>query len=63
MRLRAAGMGEITTEIAPAGPFSCAEDDDQQYLHRGDPGLGSCGQVATGVACRVGVGVRAPPAA
>jgi hypothetical protein len=23
-RRRAAGMGEITTEIGPAGPFSCA---------------------------------------
>ncbi len=28
----AAGLGEITTEIAPAGPFYYAEDYHQQYL-------------------------------
>lgn len=31
-RLSAAGYGEITTEIAPAGPFYFAEDLHQQYL-------------------------------
>src|SRR3954468_9071512 len=31
-RLTAAGMGEVTTEIAPAGPFYLAEAYHQQYL-------------------------------
>ena len=48
---------------APPVRSPTPEDDDQRYLHKGDPGLGSCGQVATCVACRVGVGVRTPPAA
>jgi peptide-methionine (S)-S-oxide reductase len=58
--LRAAGMGEITTEIAPAGPFFHAEDDHQQYLHKVPHGY--CGLGGTGVACPAGVGVGAPPA-
>ncbi|HXP14846.1 MAG TPA: peptide-methionine (S)-S-oxide reductase MsrA, partial [Actinomycetes bacterium] len=33
-RLTAAGYGEITTEIAKAGPFYYAEDYHQQYLHK-----------------------------
>ncbi|MFL5668868.1 MAG: peptide-methionine (S)-S-oxide reductase MsrA, partial [Chloroflexota bacterium] len=32
--LSAAGYGQITTEIAPAGPFYYAEDYHQQYLHK-----------------------------
>ena len=28
------GYGEISTEIAPVGPFYYAEDDHQQYLHK-----------------------------
>ena len=32
--LRAAGYGDITTEIVPAGPFYFAEDYHQQYLHK-----------------------------
>jgi len=32
--VRAAGMGDITTEIKPAGPFYYAEDYHQQYLAR-----------------------------
>jgi peptide-methionine (S)-S-oxide reductase len=31
-KLTAAGFGEITTEIAPAGPYYYAEDYHQQYL-------------------------------
>jgi peptide-methionine (S)-S-oxide reductase len=52
-RLRAAGHGEITTEIAPAGPFYYAEDDHQQYLHKVPNGY--CGLGGTGVSCPVGL--------
>lgn len=37
-RLREAGFGEITTEIAEAGPFYYAEDDHQQYLAKNPNG-------------------------
>ena len=53
-RLSAAGYGEITTEIMPAGPFYYAEDYHQQYLQK-NPG-GYCGLGGTGVTCPVGVG-------
>jgi peptide-methionine (S)-S-oxide reductase len=33
-QLKASGYGEITTEIAKAGPFYYAEDYHQQYLHK-----------------------------
>ncbi|MGH9007936.1 MAG: peptide-methionine (S)-S-oxide reductase MsrA [Acidimicrobiales bacterium] len=52
-RLAAAGYGEITTEIAAAGPFFYAEDYHQQYL-AANPG-GYCGLGGTGVSCPVGV--------
>jgi peptide-methionine (S)-S-oxide reductase len=52
-RLAAAGHGEITTEIAPAGPFFYAEDYHQQYLDK-NPG-GYCGIGGTGVSCPVGL--------
>jgi peptide-methionine (S)-S-oxide reductase len=52
-RLRASGLGEITTEIAPAGPFYYAEDYHQQYLAK-NPG-GYCGLGGTGVSCPVGI--------
>jgi peptide-methionine (S)-S-oxide reductase len=51
--LTAAGYGEITTEIAEAGPFFYAEEYHQQYLHK-NPG-GYCGLGGTGVSCPVGV--------
>jgi peptide-methionine (S)-S-oxide reductase len=51
------GFGEITTEIAPAGPFFYAEDYHQQYLAK-NPG-GYCGLGGTGVGCPVGAGVPA----
>ncbi len=51
--LTAAGYGEITTEIAPAGPFYYAEDYHQQYLAK-NPG-GYCGLGGTGVSCPVGL--------
>ena len=55
--LRAKGLGTITTEIAPAGPFYFAEDYHQQYLAKNPAGY--CGLGGTGVACPIGVGVSA----
>jgi peptide-methionine (S)-S-oxide reductase len=46
-RLSAAGYGEITTEIADAGPFYYAEDYHQQYLAKNPNGY--CPNHATGV--------------
>ena len=51
--LRAAGHGEITTEIAEAGPFYYAEDYHQQYLAKNPNGY--CGLGGTGVSCPVGL--------
>ena len=45
--------GDITTEIAPAGPFYYAEGYHQQYLSK-NPG-GYCGLGGTGMSCPVGV--------
>jgi peptide-methionine (S)-S-oxide reductase len=53
-RLRAAGYGAITTEIAPLRDFYWAEDYHQQYLHKNPRGY--CGIGGTGVTCPVGVG-------
>ncbi len=52
-QLAAAGHGEITTEIAPAGPFYYAEDYHQQYLAKNPNGY--CGLGGTGVSCPVGI--------
>ena len=52
-RLRAAGYGDITTEMGPAPEFYFAEDYHQQYLAK-DPG-GYCGLGGTGVSCPAGV--------
>jgi peptide-methionine (S)-S-oxide reductase len=49
--------GEITTEIAEAGPFYYAEDYHQQYLHKVPNGY--CGLGGTGVSCPVGLGAKA----
>jgi peptide-methionine (S)-S-oxide reductase len=51
--LQAAGFGEITTEIGPAGPFYFAEDYHQQYLVKNPNGY--CGIGGTGVSCPVGL--------
>jgi peptide-methionine (S)-S-oxide reductase len=51
--LSAGGYGEITTEVAPAGPFYYAEPYHQQYLAK-NPG-GYCGLGGTGMSCPVGV--------
>jgi peptide-methionine (S)-S-oxide reductase len=47
--LRQAGFGEITTEIAPAGPVYLAEGYHQQYLHKVPNGY--CPHTSTGVGC------------
>jgi peptide-methionine (S)-S-oxide reductase len=52
-RLRGEGHGEITTEIAEAGPFYYAEDYHQQYLHKNPRGY--CGLGGTGVSCPIGL--------
>jgi len=52
-RLTSARYGEITTEIAQAGPFFYAEDYHQQYLAKNPNGY--CGLGGTGVTCPVGL--------
>jgi peptide-methionine (S)-S-oxide reductase len=52
-RLHDEGYGDITTEIAPAGPFYYAEDYHQQYLAKNPNGY--CGLGGTGVSCPVGL--------
>jgi peptide-methionine (S)-S-oxide reductase len=51
-RLRAAGYGEITTEIVDAPEFYYAEDYHQQYLAKNPHGY--CGLGGTGVSCPTG---------
>ena len=55
--LAAKGLGTITTEIAPAGPFYFAEDYHQQYLAKNPAGY--CGLGGTGVSCPLPTGVSA----
>ena len=53
-RLRAAGYGDITTEILyPAPDFYYAEDYHQQYLAKNPNGY--CGLGGTGVSCAIGL--------
>ena len=52
-RLTERGFGEITTEIADAGPFYYAEGYHQQYLAKNPNGY--CGLGGTGVSCPIGV--------
>lgn len=54
--LSQAGYGDISTEIAEAGPFYYAEGYHQQYLAANPNGY--CGLGGTGVSCPVGVGVQ-----
>ncbi len=56
-RLRAAGHGEISTEIRAAPEFYYAEDYHQQYLGK-NPG-GYCGIGGTGVSCPIGLSAKA----
>ena len=53
-RLVQAGYGEITTEVAEAGPFYYAESYHQQYLAKNPNGY--CGLGGTGVSCPVELG-------
>ena len=55
-RLRAAGHGDITTEIRDAAetPFFYAEEYHQQYLSKNP--MGYCGIGGTGVSCPIGLG-------
>jgi peptide-methionine (S)-S-oxide reductase len=52
-KLRESGYGEVTTEIAEAGPFYYAEDYHQQYLAKNPNGY--CGLGGTGISCPVGL--------
>jgi peptide-methionine (S)-S-oxide reductase len=52
-RLNEARYGDITTEIAPAGPFYYAEPYHQQYLGKNPNGY--CGIGGTGVSCPIGL--------
>jgi len=52
-RLRAAGYGEVTTEIVDAPVFYYAEDYHQQYLSKNPNGY--CGLGGTGVSCPIGL--------
>lgn len=52
-RLAEAGLGPITSEIEPLGPFYYAEEYHQQYLERNPNGY--CGLGSTGVTCPVGI--------
>jgi peptide-methionine (S)-S-oxide reductase len=52
-RLIDARLGEITTEIAPAGDFFYAEPYHQQYLGKNPNGY--CGIGGTGVSCPIGL--------
>jgi peptide-methionine (S)-S-oxide reductase len=54
-QLGESGYGEITTEIAEAGPFYYAEGYHQQYLAKNPNGY--CGLGGTGVSCPIGTGV------
>ena len=58
--LRAAGYGEITTEIAARGPFYYAEEYHQQYLEKNPSGY--CPNHSTGIACPIGLNVAASTA-
>ena len=51
--VRAAGLGEITTEIAAAGPFHYAEDHHQQYLSDAKNPTGYCNHGPNGLSCRL----------
>jgi peptide-methionine (S)-S-oxide reductase len=56
-RLKAAGYGAITTEVADAPEFYFAEEYHQQYLAKVPHGY--CGLGGTGVTCAIPTGVTA----
>ncbi|GAA3385702.1 peptide-methionine (S)-S-oxide reductase MsrA [Cryptosporangium minutisporangium] len=51
----AAGLGEITTAIAPLGEFYYAEDYHQQYLSNAKNPNGYCNHGPNGLSCPVGI--------
>ncbi|WP_432979932.1 peptide-methionine (S)-S-oxide reductase MsrA [Dactylosporangium sp. CA-233914] len=53
--VRNSGRGEITTQIAPAGPFYYAEDYHQQYLSDAKNPGGYCNHGPNGMTCPIGV--------
>ena len=53
--VRAAGKGEITTEITKAGPFYYAENYHQQYLSDAKNPGGYCNHGPNGMTCPIGV--------
>jgi len=53
--VRSTGLGEITTEIAPAGEFFYAEDHHQQYLSDTKNPGGYCNHGPNGMTCPIGV--------
>jgi peptide-methionine (S)-S-oxide reductase len=53
--VRAAGRGEITTEIEPLGEYYFAEDYHQQYLSDAKNPYGYCNHGPNGMTCPVGV--------
>lgn len=55
-KLRAAGFGDITTELREAPPFYYAEAYHQQYLAKNPNGY--CGLGGTGVSCPIGLAVE-----
>jgi peptide-methionine (S)-S-oxide reductase len=57
--LSKAGYGQITTDIVDAPEFYFAEDYHQQYLAKNPNDY--CPDHSTGIACPVGLGVRAQP--
>ncbi len=57
VRLTAAGLGAISTEILAASAFYYAEDEHQQYLAK-NPG-GYCGLGGTGVSCPIALNLDA----
>lgn len=56
-RLKAAGLGDITTEIRKVPEFYFAEEYHQQYLAKVPHGY--CGLGGTGVTCALPTGVKA----
>jgi peptide-methionine (S)-S-oxide reductase len=50
------GLGEITTEIAEAGPYYYAEDYHQQYLSDAKNPGGYCNHGPNGLSCPIGLG-------
>ena len=53
--VRAAGHGEITTEIRPLGAYYYAEDYHQQYLSSDKNPNGYCNHGPNGMTCPIGV--------